>query len=104
MALETLIPDHPRERDADAMRRALQPFVPAAAAVCGPDAPLFRLLCRAVYAPAADPAEAARTLRLARFALDQAPPDVRLRLDAWPHSVCCPAGGSHAIAASPPPG
>ena len=66
--------------------------MPAAADVCGTDSALFRLLCRAVFAPASDGATALKTLRLARFAVDQAPEGVRERLAAWPRR-CGACGG-----------
>ncbi len=91
MALPLLVPDHPPEWEVADLRRRPLPLVPAAA-LCGTETALFRLLTRAVYSPAPDPDEAAKTLRLAAYALEQAPPDVRDRLFARPHSACCPQG------------
>lgn len=106
MAQQILIPGQPEDGGADALRRELLPLVPAAAAVCGPDSPLFRLLCRAVFAPPTDPAAAVKTLRLARFAVDEAPPPIQHRLAAWPHASCCPldhgATDEHQAQASSP--
>jgi len=76
--------------EADALKRELLPLVPAAAAVCGTGSALFRLLCRAVFAPAGDPVAELKALRLARFAVDAADAAVQRRLAAWPHSSCCP--------------
>ena len=92
MALPLLVPDHPRESEVEELRRRLLPLVPAAAAVCGTDTALFRLLARAVFAQTDDGDEAVKNLRLAAFAVDQVAPDVRDHLFAWPHSVCCPQG------------
>jgi hypothetical protein len=94
MALPVLVPDHPLdETDPDRLRRGLVPFVPAVAAVCGTESALFRLVTRAVYDPDDRPEVAAKRLRLARFALTQVPELTRAKLQAWPHSVCCPNGG-----------
>lgn len=97
MAQQVLITGQPMDGEADALRRELLPLVPAAATVCGPDSSLFRLLCRAVFAPPTDPTAEIKTLRLARFAVDAAAPDIQRRLAAWPHSSCCPAtlGATH---------
>ncbi len=92
LALPLLVPDHPRESEVEDLRRWLLPLVPTAASVSGTDAALFRLLTRAVFAPESDLDVAVRNVRLAAYAVEQAPPDVRDPLFAWPHSRCCPQG------------
>lgn len=86
------------EGEADARKREILPLVPAAAAVSDPDSPLVRLICRAGFAPTSDPLAEIKTLRVARFAVDEAPPAVQRRRAAWPHSSCCPLsrGATHA--------
>lgn len=64
-----------RHKKAATLCTQLRPLVSAAAEAGGVTSVVFRLLCRAVYEPKLDPEEQLRALRLARFAVDQLPPE-----------------------------
>jgi hypothetical protein len=69
------------EREAEALRRELCPLVPALAHVCGVGSPVLKFLGRALGDRDDAPTERLRTLRLARFALEQVPADVRAEIE-----------------------
>ncbi len=67
-----------------ALRRRLEPLLPAVADVCGVRSVQFRLLFRALETPLPDPEAAVQSLRLAAFALDEAPPWAQRAIAGWP--------------------
>lgn len=86
MATQVLIPNGPIDwaDELVALRRQLRPLLPAVADICGLESVQYRLLKRALVVPPADPAAELKALRLARFALDEAPPYAQRALAGWP--------------------
>jgi hypothetical protein len=68
------------ENELERLRTRLLALLPTVAALCGSDSSQFRLLSRAVVTPERNRLEKLRRLRLAQYAIENAPAEIRVRL------------------------